>query len=74
MIDTLQLEKQYWELSGYKNVNIVEEDGSVWLESASHAGYGCSLPTICYSQSQALTVMLVHKINVTFYSYGVEAF
>ena len=68
MIDTLMLEKKYYELMGYENVTVDSEDGNTWLES----GDNC-LPTICRSTEQATRVMLRHKINVTFHSYGVEA-
>lgn len=70
MIDTLMLEKRYYELTGHKNVKVVEEEGNRWIESTN---WGQSLPTICWSTEQAAKVMLRHKINVTFYSYGVEA-
>lgn len=73
MIDTLMLEKKYYELMGYPNVSIREDaDAGVrWLQAESRWPY--QLPTICWSTEQATRVMLLHKINVAFYSYGVEA-
>lgn len=68
MIDTLMLEKKYYELMGYENVTVESEDGNTWLQSVDNC-----LPTICWSTEQATRVMLLHKINVRFYSYGVEA-
>ena len=55
---------------GHKNVKVVEEEGNRWIESTN---WGQSLPTICWSTEQATRVMFQHKINITFYSYGVEA-
>lgn len=73
MIDTLMLEKKYYELMGHSIVVEYsdEEVGCRWLESGDE--WGNHLPAICWSTEQATRVMLRHKINVTFYSYGVEA-
>jgi hypothetical protein len=73
MIDTLMLEKKYYELMGYENIKVVEEGGNRWLENRAKGCYSSHLPTICRSTEQATRVMLRHKINVTFCSYGVEA-
>lgn len=75
MIDTLMLEKKYYELIGYENVteHSNDEAGCRWLQNRAEGCYSSKLPTICWSTEQATKVMLRHKINVTFYSYGVEA-
>lgn len=73
MIDTLMLEKKYYELIGYENIKIVDEEGNRWLEGGGKYLFRFNLPTICWSTEQATRVMLRYKINVTFYSYGVEA-
>ena len=75
MIDTLMLEKKYYELMGYQNVteHFDEEAGCRWLQTNVAVSYDAKLPTICWSTGQAIKVMLRHKINVQFYSYGVEA-
>lgn len=76
MIDTLMLEKKYYELMGHENIKVVEDEEfcAKYLETRKHGWtYGHKLPTICWSTEQAAKVMLLHKINVTFYSYGVEA-
>lgn len=73
MIDTLMLEKKYYELTGYENVTVISEEGNTWLQNRAKGCYSSHLPTICWSTEQATRVMLKHKINVTFYSYGVEA-
>lgn len=72
MIDTLMLEKKYYELMGYKNVveHSDEESGNRWLTFGT---YYSILPTICWNTEQATRVMLMHKINVMFYVNGVEA-
>ena len=71
MIDTLMLEKKYYELMGEKNITVIEDDGNRWLEAGG--AWRHSLYTICWNSDEAKRVMLLHKINVTFYSYGVEA-
>ena len=71
MKDTLMLEKKYYELMGEKNITVIEDGGNRWLETGDV--WRCSLYTICWSTEQAAKVMLLHKINVTFYTYGVEA-
>lgn len=75
MIDILMLEKRYYELMGYENVteHSDKEAGCRWLQNHVAVSYNAKLPTICWSTEQATRVMLKHKINVTFYSYGVEA-
>lgn len=71
MIDTLMLEKRYYELMGEKNINVIDDGCNRWLEAGEPWIY--PLYTICWSTEEATRVMLKHKINVTFYSYGVEA-
>lgn len=75
MIDTLMLEKKYYELMGYRNIieQYDRDGGCCWLEVRRSEYDYDHLPTICWSTEQATKVMLLHKINVTFYSYGVEA-
>lgn len=73
MIDTLMLEKKYYELMGYENVTVISEEGNTWLAYYTDGCYNSHLAPICWSTEQATKVMLKHKINVTFYSYGVEA-
>lgn len=71
MIDTLMLEKKYYELMGEKNINVIEDGGNRWLEAGEPWIY--PLYTICWSTEEATKVMLKHKINVQFFTAGVEA-
>lgn len=71
MIDTLMLEKKYYELMGYENVTEhFDEANCRWLE---YGDLWEVLPTICWNTEQATMVMLRHKISVNFYEAGVEA-